>query len=197
MAVLWPEKRDAQSTGPRAAAGACLMGGLLGLEPVEDLVGPESLEPLERLVQPSKFVGRNAAYLLDRAHVLLVEQRDDVAHFAAALGELDAHGTAVDTRALMIEEAHLDQLLEIVGDVRAEIIAARAQFAGGQFPVADVEQQQRLHRVDVGAAAAIELVLDDVEQTSVQPLDQSQGLEIERLDMVEPGLTLGRLPHFG
>src|ERR1043166_5721928 len=169
MAVLWPEKRDAQSASPGGAAGAWLIAGFLGLEPVEDLVGPEPLEALERLVEAGELVGGDAAHLLDRAHVLLVEQRDDVAHFAAALGELDAHGTAVDTRALMIEEAHLDQLLEIVGDVRAEIIAARAQFAGGQFLVADVEQQQRLHRVDIGAAAAIELVLDDVEQTSVQP----------------------------
>jgi hypothetical protein len=31
----------------------------------------------------------------------------------------------------------------------------------------------------------------------MQPLDQRQGLEIERLDMVEPGLTLGRLDRFG
>jgi len=54
----------------------------------------------------------------------------------------------------MIEETHLDELLEIVRDVRAEIVAARAQLARGQLLVADVEQQQRLDGVDVGAALA-------------------------------------------
>src|SRR5262249_10810631 len=186
-----------QSTSPGLPAGAWLFAGFLGSEPVEDLVGPEALETLERLVEAGELVGRNPADLLDRAHVLLVKQRDDVAHFTAALGELDAHGTAVDARALMIEEAHLDQLLEIVGHVRAEIVAARAQLTGRQLLIADVEQQQRLHRIDVGTAAAVELIFDDVEQTSVQPLDQGQGLEIERLDVVEAGLTLGRLHHFG
>ena len=93
----------------------------------------------------------------------------------------------------MVEEAHLDQLLEIVGDVGAEIVAARAQFAGGQLLVADIVQQQRLHRIDVGAAAAVEFVLDDVEQSPVQTLDQGQRLEIVRPDMVETRLTLGGL----
>ncbi len=82
----------------------------------------------------------------------------------------------------MVEVAEFDQLLQIVGDVGAEIVAAGAQLAGGQFLVADVVEQQRLHRIDVGAAAAIELVLDDVEQSAMQPLDQGEGLEIERLD---------------
>ena len=52
----------------------------------------------------------------------------------------------------MIEEAHLDELLQIVGDVGAKIVAARAQLARGQLLVADVEEQQRLDGVDVGAA---------------------------------------------
>src|SRR5208283_2354089 len=67
---------------------------------------------------------------------------------------------------------------DVVGDVRAEVVAARAQLAGGQLLVADVEQQQRLHGVDVGAAAPIELVLDDVEKAAMQPLDHRQGLKI-------------------
>ena len=90
----------------------------------------------------------------------------------------------------MIEEAHLDQLLEIVGDVGAEIVAARAQLARGQLLVADIVEQQRLHRIDVGAAAAVELVLDDVEQAAMQPLHQRQGFEIERPDVIEPGLPI-------
>ena len=81
----------------------------------------------------------------------------------------------------MIEEAHLDKLLQIVRDVRTEIIAARAQFTRGQFLVADVVEQQSLHRVDVGAAAAVERP-DDVEQTAMQTFDERERFEIKRLN---------------
>src|SRR5262245_25597858 len=168
-----------------------------GSEAVQDLVGPEPLEPLQRLVQSGELGGVDAAHLLDRTHVLLVERLDDVAHLASLVGQLDAHGAAIDARALVVEEAHFDELLEIVRDVGAEIVAARAQLAGGQLLLADVEQKQRLHCVDVGAAAAVELVLDDVEQAAMQPLDQSQSLEIVRLDMVEARLTISGFGHVG
>ena len=97
----------------------------------------------------------------------------------------------------MIEEAHLDQLLEIVGDIGAEIVAARAQFAGGELLVADIVEEQRLHRIDVGAPAAIELVLDDVEQTPVEALDQRQRLQVMRPNMVEARLAFGGLDRLG
>src|SRR2546430_768520 len=103
------------------------------LQPVEDLVGPEALEPVQRLVERRELVGVDATDLFDGAHVFLIERLDDVAHFAALVGEPDAHRAAVDARALVVEEAHLDKLLEIVGDVGAEIVAARAQFAGGEL----------------------------------------------------------------
>jgi hypothetical protein len=122
--------------------------------------------------------------------MLLVEGVDDVAHLASLLGQLDADRAAVDARALVIEEAHLDEL-EIVGDVGAEIITTRAQLAGGELLVADILQQQRLYGVDVGAAAAVEFIPDDVEQPAMQPLDQRQGIEIERANVVEPTFAIG------
>ena len=42
-------------------------------------------------------------------------------------------------------------------------------------------------------SAAIEFVLDDVNETTVQALDQSERLQIMRPDMVEARLTLGGL----
>ena len=51
--------------------------------------------------------------------------------------------------------AAFDELLEIVRNVRAEVVAARTQLTRGQLLVADVIKQQRLHRIDVGAAAAV------------------------------------------
>src|SRR5580704_5021949 len=148
---------------------------------------------MQRLVEDAELVGIDAADLLHRAHVLLVERIDGVANVAALVGELDAHRAAVDPRALVIEKAHLDKLLEIVGDVGAEIVAARAQLARGQLLVADIVQQKRLDRIDIGAPLAVELVLDDVEQTPVQALDQSQRLKIVRPDVVETRLTIGGL----
>ena len=73
--------------------------------------------------------------------------------------------------ALLEDVAGLDELLEIVGDVRAQIVAARAELAGSHFGVADVEHQQGLDRVDVVPPHAVELVLDQVEQTAVQAFD--------------------------
>src|SRR5882762_7367490 len=150
-------------------------------ETIQDLVGPEPLEPVQRLVQRRELVVRDAADLLHGLDVLLIERIDDAADFLALRGQANTDRAAIDARALMIEEAEFNQLLQIVGDVGAEVVAAGAQFARGQFLVADVIEQQRLHRIDVGAAATIELVLDHVEQAAVQPLHQSQCFEIERL----------------
>src|SRR5437899_9770027 len=123
-------------------------------EPIQDLVGPEPLEPVQRLVQGRELLVRDAADLLHRLDVLLIESVDDLADFLALRGQANTDRAAIDARALMIEEAEFDQLLQIVGDVGAEIITARAQLAGGQLLVADVIEQQRLNRIDVGAAAA-------------------------------------------
>src|ERR1700687_4086253 len=155
--------------------------GLEVSEPIQDLVGPEPLEPVQRLVQGRGLLVRDAADLLHGLDVLLIERIDDAADFLALRGEADANRAAIDARTLMIEEAEFDQLLQIVGDVGAEIITARAQFARGQFLVADIIEQKRLHRIDVGTAAAIEFILDDVEQTAMQPFHQSQRFQIERL----------------
>src|SRR6516162_9434579 len=107
-------------------------------QPIKDLIGPEPLEALQRLVERRELVAIDAADLGHGGHVLLVERIDDVAHLAPLVGELDAHRAAVDPRALMIEVSHLHQLLEVVGHVGAEIIAPRAQLAGGEILLADV-----------------------------------------------------------
>ena len=62
--------------------GAVPGGRFVFLEPIEDLVGPEAFEPVQRLVEHFKLVGVDAADLLDCVHMILVE-RIDVAHLAA------------------------------------------------------------------------------------------------------------------
>src|SRR6202011_4261298 len=125
---------------------------------------------MQRLVQGRELVVRDAANLFNGLDVLLIQRVDDLADFLALRGEADADRATINAAALMIEEAELDELLEVIGDVGAEVVTARAQFARGQLLVADVVEQQRLHRIDVGATAAIELVLDDVEQAAMQAL---------------------------
>src|SRR5260370_36511265 len=111
-------------------------------EPIQDLVGPEPLEPVQRLVQRRELFVRDAADLLHRLDVLLIERIDDAADFLALRGQANADRPAINARALMIEEAELDQLLQIVGDVGAEGIAPRAQLARGQFLVTEIVEQE-------------------------------------------------------
>src|SRR5262249_33723899 len=57
-------------------------------EAVEDLVGPEPLEAMQRLVEADKLLGIDAPDLLPRAHVLLVERLDRLANPAAPFREV-------------------------------------------------------------------------------------------------------------
>ena len=58
------------------------------LKAVEDLISPEALKAMQRLVERRELVRIDAADLLHRAHVLLVERLDDVAYLAALVGQL-------------------------------------------------------------------------------------------------------------
>ena len=143
------------------------------------MVVPEPVEALHQLVEFLELAGADAADLGDRIDGTVIERADGFGDLGAMFGQADADGAAVDPRALVIDIAEIDQLLEIVGDVGTEIVAAAAQLACGQFGIADVEQQQGLDGIDVGAVGAVELVLDDIEKTAVEPLDQLKRFQIE------------------
>src|SRR6266481_6675249 len=76
-------------------------------EPIQDLVGPEPLEPVQRLVQGRELLVRDATDLLHRLDVLLIERVDDAADILTLRGQADADRAAINTRALMVEEAEL------------------------------------------------------------------------------------------
>src|SRR5579871_665981 len=93
------------------AAG--LVEGRLGLcskisETIENLVGPEPFETMQRLVQRRELLIGDAADLLDRLDVLLIERIDDLADFLALRGQANANRAPIDARTLMIEEAEFD-----------------------------------------------------------------------------------------
>src|SRR5947209_3217068 len=88
----------------------------------------------------------------------------------------------------MVKISHLDEFLHIVGNVRAEIVTTCAKLARGQLLVADIVEEQRLHRIDIAASAAVEFILNDVQKAAMQTLDQRQGFEIDRPDI---GMAIG------
>jgi len=80
------------------AAGLFSRAGLAAfLEPIQDLIGPEPLEPMQRFVQRCELLVRNAANLLDGLDVLLVERIHDAADLLALRGQ--ANPDASDTMA--------------------------------------------------------------------------------------------------
>src|SRR6201999_2700398 len=120
-----------------------------GSELVEDLVDPEALEAAKRLVEAFEGAIVEPADLVDRLEMAVVELVDHLGDLFPLGRQADADRTAVGAAALLEDVAGLDQLLEVVRDVRPQIVTAGAQLAGGHFGVADVEHQQRLDGVDV------------------------------------------------
>src|ERR1700730_6679363 len=68
---------------PGSSPGWACLKMLRSSQTIENLIGPEPLQPVQRLVEGGEFLGADAADLLDSAHMLLIEPVDDVAHLAA------------------------------------------------------------------------------------------------------------------
>ena len=111
------------------------------LQTIPDLVGPEPFEAGERLVEALDVFVVDLADGFDRGQLALVELFDDVAGVLALDCQADAHRTLVDIGALVVNVAHVDELLQVVGDVGAQIVAPRLQLASRQFAVADVVEE--------------------------------------------------------
>ena len=72
----------------------------------------------------------------------------------------------------------LDELLEVVGDVRTQVVATLRQLTNRQSVVADVVEDQRLHVVDVTRTDPFEFEFDDLQELPVQTLDQRHRVEV-------------------
>ena len=62
--------------------------------------------------------------MLDRTDMAVIETCNNLSDVLALRRQADTDRAAVDARALVVDETELDKLLEVVGDVRAEIVAA-------------------------------------------------------------------------
>ena len=58
------------------------------------------------------------------------------------------------------------------------VVTARFQFACRHLVVDDIEQQERLHRVDFQHAQTFKFILDDIQQEPVQTFNQRKAVQI-------------------
>src|SRR5208283_2645738 len=93
--------------------------------------------------------------------------------------------TAVMRRALLRQISVLDHLLDIVGDVGAEIATAQHEFADGHLGITDIKQYHPLDVVDVVDPQPIELKLYHLQELPVKAFDQRDHFEIH---VVHPNL---------
>jgi hypothetical protein len=75
-------------------------------------------------------------------------------------------------RALLLQLAVLNHLLDVIGHVGAQIVAALRQLTDGQFIGSDIEQDERLDVINVPDALAIKLGFNDIKELTVHPFDQ-------------------------
>ena len=134
-------------------------------ETIEDLVGPEALETLERLVDRLELASR--CRLFDRTQLVVEEAIDDVGDPVQSFGQPTRgpsdgrRGSARDGRSRPRPAS------EIVGDVRTEIVAAGAQLAGGQPGAADVGRIYANVRLTSHGRRGLNRP-DDVEQATME-----------------------------
>src|SRR5258707_11851050 len=88
-------------------------------ETIQDLVGPEPLEPVQRLVERRELLVRDAADLLHALYVLLIQRIDDTADLLALCGEANAVPGAGDAPARRFGGGEFDQLLRVLWTVGA------------------------------------------------------------------------------
>jgi len=84
------------------------------LEPVADLIQPESLQALEADVQLLEVMTADIADGLDRLEMAVEQFGHDIADLASLIGQADMNGTPIDVGALMVDVAGFDELLQIV-----------------------------------------------------------------------------------
>lgn len=84
------------------------------LQAVADLIRPEALQAHQGAIEPANIIMGDFTDRLDRAELALIEMMHDLAGCLALLGQADAHRAAVGLGALVMDIAHVDQLLEIV-----------------------------------------------------------------------------------
>ena len=104
----------------------------------------------------------------------------------ALVGQPDGVRSSIARAAFPRDQSALDQPVHIVRWVCAGIVAAHDQFSWRHWHVADIDQHQRLRRGDVVDRELLELVLDEIEATSVNTVGQRDQLDKFVVHRVNP-----------
>ena len=148
------------------------------------MVGPEALQSGQCLVELVELLNVKSRDLLHGKKLAVVEGVNALADDLALGRELHPHRAFIGVGALVVNVALLHQFLEIVGHVRALVVAAGFQLPRSQFGVGDIEQQQRLHRIYFLSAVTVKIILDQIKQAPVKALNQGERLHVAALDRI-------------
>src|SRR4029077_4897696 len=116
--------------------------------------------------------------VLEHPGVALVHALQSVAQFGALVSQPHTAPPTVVHRALLRQMASLDQFLNVVRHIGAEIAAAQNELADAHLGAAHVEQHQCLYGVDVVTTEPVEITLNDFKEISVEPLNESDHFNI-------------------
>ena len=85
-------RQDRRRDRRRQTAGACAKQRILPLQrfarsqPIQNLVSPETLEPVQRFVKRHQLIEADGADLLNCARMLLIERIHNIAYLATLIG---------------------------------------------------------------------------------------------------------------
>jgi hypothetical protein len=104
--------------------------------------------------------------------------RDNIAYFAPFTGQPNPHRPAINLAPLVVHIFHFNKFLQVVAYIASLIVAAAFQLTRRDLIVTDIEQQQRLYRVDLQYAYTFKFVFDDVQKLVVKSFDQRQRFQM-------------------
>ena len=138
-----------------------------------DVVRPRTLHPPEG---PADRVDIVDGHLLPgEGEGIVFLEFADVAHDPHGFfRQADAHGAAIVGRPLLLQIPHIDQLLDVVRDVRALVITALHQVADDDLFLSDIGEKQGLNRVDVLDRHPVEFGPEHIEKTPVQAFNETR-----------------------
>src|SRR5215469_868202 len=151
-----------------------------------DLIDPKTLQAPQACADQFEVRRTDITDCFQRNQVTVKEAAQHVANRLTFARQPHQDRASIHRRAFVVDIARFDQLLEIVGHVRSEIMTAGAQLAGGQLLVSNIKEQKRLDTVDFALIPSIKLVLDDIQQLPVQALDKTERLEIKLAERLVP-----------
>jgi hypothetical protein len=143
------------------------------------------LEPTKRDAGGLKIVSAHSGL---RQHLGMVPmyRAQALSQFEPFFGQSNVDRTAVVHRALMREIFVLHHLLDVIGDIRAEIAPAQSEFADCHFGITYIEKHHCLDVVDVVNPPPLQLQLHHLQELAVQTLDIRKDFQVWIIHRLPP-----------